>query len=86
MLLVSGHSLECREDWLAKLTALWLLYCIHTILLSVLEWMLLPAGVQAVLSVELSTSCPLSPSHPETQLIPCLSQQLRGLGSSQAST
>lgn len=49
------------------------------------EWVLLPAGVQALPSAELSTGCPRSPPHPEIQLIPCLSQQLRGLGLKQAS-
>lgn len=57
----------------------------HATFLSVSEWILLPAGVQSLLFKELSTGCPRSLSHPETQLIPCLSQQLRELGLNQAS-
>lgn len=79
MLFFWEHGAGCSEGWLAKHTALWLLTWTHANLLSLPEWMLLPAGVQSLLSVELSTGCPRSLSHPETQLIPCLSQQLREL-------
>lgn len=72
-------------SWLAKHTALGLLTWAQASLLSIPERMLLPAGIQSLLSVELSPGCPRSPSHPETQLIPCFSQQLRELGLNQAS-